>query len=51
MDNEKLVIGDLGLARTVEESEAMTTDVGTLEYMAPELIKSWNIYNIKVDIW
>jgi serine/threonine protein kinase len=45
-----LVLGDFGLSVKAQEGERNDGFIGTLEYMAPELIAG-DSYNEKVDIW
>lgn len=57
MKNENsLKIGDFGLSKlTSNNTTTKTADVGTVRYMAPEIIKAEtdtrHIYKQKVDIW
>ena len=47
----QLKIGDFGISKQIKNiNEYAKTQVGTLSYMAPEIIKGEN-YNNKVDIW
>lgn len=41
---------DLGFAKTIDSSSKEASFVGTMEYVAPELIKNEN-YNCSVDYW
>jgi serine/threonine protein kinase len=43
-------IGDLGFARILEFGDVTRLQVGTINFMAPEIIAG-NPYNMKVDIW
>lgn len=44
-----LKVVDFGCARTFAPSEAMTTSLGTILYVAPEVVKK--SYNEKCDVW
>ena len=47
----QLKIGDFGISKKINNiNEYAKTQVGTLSYMAPEIIKG-EFYNNKVDIW
>ena len=45
-----LVIGDLGLARSIKELKSSSTFKGTLFYVCPEVVNEQD-YNAKADIW
>ena len=50
-ENFKIKIGDFGIAKQLNSGNDFTkTQVGTLLYMAPEIINE-KPYNNKVDIW
>lgn len=45
-------IGDFGISKLMEQDESsMTIGVGTMKFMAPELILEENDYNEKVDVY
>ncbi|TNJ26493.1 Kinase, NEK [Giardia muris] len=46
----KCVLADFGLAKVLEDSSRMSTILGTLLYMAPEIHQGEN-YNKSVDVW
>ncbi|TNJ28547.1 Kinase, NEK [Giardia muris] len=46
----RCVLGDFGIARTLGDSSRMSTILGTLSYMAPELHRGER-YDKSVDIW
>ena len=48
-----LVLGDLGLARDAKSivSSSLSTGMGTISYMAPEIVEETTDYTEKVDIW
>jgi len=48
---KKIKIGDFGIAKELNNiQEYSNTQIGTLPYMAPEILKN-EIYDKKVDIW
>ena len=49
-EHMKLKLGDFGLARHLYRGDKITDKVGTLNYMAPEIIEA-NGYYYEVDIW
>ena len=49
MENNSIKIIDFGLGKYINRVEKLDTPVGTLLYMAPEVLK--NSYNEKCDIW
>ncbi len=54
MHHNDLVLGDLGLARDSKTSKtktSKTTGMGTICYMAPEIVLESKDYNEKIDIW
>lgn len=57
IDSEKIYIGDFGFSYIIKESEKASGIVGTLQYMAPEMLYSYlqhdNCYEYgkEVDIW
>ena len=50
INGTSLVIGDLGLAKSLEELEKSKTFSGTLAYASPEVINKQD-YTFKCDIW
>mmetsp|Transcript_14636 Transcript_14636/g.25721 ORF Transcript_14636/g.25721 Transcript_14636/m.25721 type:complete len:806 (-) Transcript_14636:19-2436(-) len=51
LGNGRLVIGDLGISKVLDETTDFTkTTIGTPYYMSPELYKS-RPYNHKADVW
>ena len=46
-----LVVCDYGIAKMVQEGEALYSSIGTVEYMAPEMIKASKGYSHSVDWW
>ena len=48
--NNKLKIGDFGISKILKSTKYATSQVGTYNYMAPEIIKGEK-YNNKIDIW
>ena len=48
--NNKLKIGDFGISSILKSTKYATSQVGTYNYMAPEIIKGEK-YNNKIDIW
>ena len=48
-----LVLGDLGLARDAKSivSSSLSTGMGTISYMAPEIVAESTDYTEKVDVW
>ena len=46
----KIKIGDFGISLKLENTRYAKSQVGTFNYMAPEILKGEN-YNNKVDIW
>jgi serine/threonine protein kinase len=53
MHHNDLVLGDLGLARDSKSivKTSKTTGMGTICYMAPEIVLESKDYNEKIDIW
>jgi len=53
MHQNDLVLGDLGLARDAAAivKTSKTTGMGTICYMAPEIVLESKDYNEKIDIW
>lgn len=53
MHRNDLVLGDLGLARDASSilSSSLTTGMGTICYMAPEIVAESEDYTEKIDIW
>jgi serine/threonine protein kinase len=57
IDNEKIYIGDFGCSHILKESKKTQGIVGTLQYMAPEMLYSYleddteYEYGEEVDIW
>ena len=53
MHHNDLVLGDLGLARDSNSihKTSKTTGMGTICYMAPEIVLESKDYNEKIDIW
>lgn len=49
-DNGDYKLGDFGIARTIERSNADLTKTGTYNYMAPEVYRGEN-YDFRVDIY
>ena len=50
ISGEKIKIGDFGISKQLSHNNDFTnTNIGTLAYMAPEMLKGE--YNNKVDIW
>ena len=49
-DNYKIKIGDFGISKILNETNYAQTCIGTLLYMAPEMING-DKYTNKVDIW
>ena len=45
-----MVIGDLGLARSMDTLKSSKTFAGSINYISPEIIKKEN-YKYEVDIW
>ncbi|EAY13766.1 CMGC family protein kinase [Trichomonas vaginalis G3] len=48
---KQLKIGDLGLAEIYFPLQQYTTGLGTLRWMAPELIFDYKFYDYAVDMW
>ena len=48
--NITIKLTDFGLATTYQEGENLKESIGSLIYMAPELVKKQK-YNEKIDIW
>lgn len=48
---KQLRIGDLGLAEIYYPFKQYTTGIGTLRWMAPELIFDYKFYDYAVDMW
>ena len=46
----RIQLADLGLAQHIEEGQAASGDVGTLDWMAPEVLRN-ELYDYKVDVW
>ena len=46
----KIRLVDFGFSRHLPRGESLSTGVGTLEYMSPELIQG-NSYDYAVDVW
>ena len=53
MHHNDLVLGDLGLARDAKSivSSGLSTGMGTISYMAPEIVEESTDYTEKIDIW
>jgi serine/threonine-protein kinase ULK/ATG1 len=49
-EDVNIVIGDLGFARELNGQEMAKSRLGTVLFMAPELLKG-KPYNSKVDVW
>ena len=49
-NGDSIVIGDLGLALTLEEQEKSCTFAGTLCYLSPEFVDN-KLICFKSDIW
>ena len=48
-----MVLGDLGLARDAKSivSSSLSAGMGTISYMAPEIVAESTDYTEKVDVW
>ena len=46
----KIKIGDFGITKNLNNNNYAFTQIGTFNYMAPEIIKGLK-YNNRVDIW
>jgi len=44
-------LADLGLARFVPSDNKMTTGVGTILWMAPEIMRGQEVYSVAADIF
>ena len=51
LKNDKIKIGDLGFARHTDVASAITTGMGTLGYISPEMLDCRSTINKKTDIW
>lgn len=53
MHKNVLVLGDLGLARDASKMSelSLTTGIGTLYYMSPEIMNELTDYDCSIDIW
>lgn len=53
MRNNSIVLGELNLERdsVVMSEQSLLIGVGTLNYMAPEIIKNYISYTNKIDVW
>ena len=53
LHHNDLVLGDLGLARDAKSivSSGLSTGMGTISYMAPEIVEESTDYTEKIDIW
>ena len=46
------MLGDLGLAKDASLlMSTLTTGMGTVQYMAPEIVEEMTDYTEKIDIW
>lgn len=50
MNGDSLVIGDLGLAKSLDEWQSSKTFAGTINYISPEMLNKED-YKFEVDIW
>ena len=48
---DKLLIADLGLAEIYYPHKQYTAGIGTLRWMAPELVLDYKFYDYAVDMW
>ena len=53
MREDNIILGELGLERdpVVMNEQCVDAGIGTLNYMAPEIIKNYIGYSRKIDIW
>ena len=49
-DNGDYKLGDFGIARIVEKSKSASTQIGTMDYIAPEIVRGEK-YDNRVDIY
>lgn len=49
--NFRVVIGDFGFAKKIEDGDITESNLGTPTYMGPELLKTIICYDRSVDIW
>jgi serine/threonine protein kinase len=51
--DDNLILGELGLERDpiIMNEKCLEAGIGTLNYMAPEIIKNYINYTKKIDIW
>ena len=51
--DDNLILGELGLERDpiLMNEQCLEAGIGTLNYMAPEIIKNYFNYTKKIDIW
>lgn len=51
-DKMNIKVGDFGLAaKVLFDSEKKRTICGTPNYIAPEILESWNGHSYEVDYW
>ncbi len=52
-DDENIILGEVGFIRdpVVMTDESVELGVGTLNYMAPEIVKNYVSYSKKIDVW
>ena len=51
--DDNLILGELGLERDpiIMNEKCLEAGIGSLNYMAPEIIKNYINYTKKIDIW
>ena len=50
LNGGSIVIGDLGLAKSIDELKSSKTFAGSINYVSPEIINKEK-YKFEVDIW